>query len=191
MIARALAVALACGAAAAHAQEIDRAQMIARMHEYFAGEKAEGPAFASVGAAAVALGGGLQFTQHDFARGMSYSLFAVAAIELGAGAVVYFRTDAQVRRLDAQLAARPAEFRARELARMRRVNANFRLLAIIETSLVLGGAAMGGAGRAGGNDTVAGAGFGLVVQATAMLVLDHLAHRRGLRYQDALERFRD
>jgi hypothetical protein len=84
----------------------------------------------------------LQFARSDFARGMSWSLFGMAAIELGAGAVVYFRTDRQVRRLDDLLAARPAQLRGGELARMRRVNANFRLLAIIETALVIGGAAM-------------------------------------------------
>ncbi len=159
------------------------------LRTYFAGEKREGVAFMAIGAPALAAGAGLLAVNDDLARGAAYPLLSIGLIQLGAGIVVYTRTDRQVAGLLHTLAADPRRLREEELARMTRVNSNFRLLEAIETVLLLSGAAMAATGGVMGQRSVEGVGLGLLGQSAAMLVFDGLAARRATRYTEALTRF--
>lgn len=63
---------------------------------YFAGEKSEAALILLAGIAAVATAGWLWFAiREPFARGLASTLLLVAALGLGVGGTVYFRSDAQ------------------------------------------------------------------------------------------------
>jgi hypothetical protein len=182
------ALLVARGAAADEA--IDQPTMQGELHHYFEGEKAEGIPFLSAGLAAFATGGVLFSRRTDFARGAAWPIVIVGVIEAGAGIVVYSRTDAQVARLDAQMASDPAALRRAELARMERVNREFEILKWTELALAAGGVGVTTYGIVKEDDTWKGVGIGLAAQATVMLVLDLFAAARADRYTDALDRFR-
>jgi hypothetical protein len=159
------------------------------LRDYYRGEKHEGIWFAGVGLVAAGLGGVLVSRDNDFARGMSYPLFAVSLIEVLAGAIIYFRTDRQVRGLVEELRVRPAALHDKEVRHIRRVNFQFRLLEGIEIALLLGGVVTFCGGAAGDSQTWQGVGIGLAVQAAAMLALDHSAHLRSQKYAVSLRGF--
>jgi hypothetical protein len=167
----------------------DSHAMTAAMHHYFAGEKREGIFFFSAGVVAGAASGVLFGLNTEFSRGMAWPLAIIGVIQLGVGAVVYLRTDAQVAGLDRDLTTQPAAYRGRELPRMTTVNFQFRLLEVIESTLLLGGVAMTVAGFGSQQETLKGVGIGLAIQSAAMLTLDVLAHRRGTEYADSLRHF--
>jgi hypothetical protein len=180
-----LAVALALAPAA-----LDAPAMTEAMHSYFHGEKWEGPFFAGAGVLAGGAGAFLLAQPSDLARGAAWPLLGVGLIQLAAGAVVFFRTDAQVAALDRLLLEDPARYRNDETSRIGRVNTTFRVLIATEIAIAAGGLAAAGAGRVMGSDVVVGIGLGLLAQGLAMLVLDAVAMERADRYTEALDAFR-
>jgi len=166
-----------------------RADMTADMERYFAGEKREGWVFAGVGA--LAAGGGVCLIMRDdpVARGASYPILAVAAVQLGAGVVLLARTDGQVSTRRRQIAEDGAAFKQRESARMSTVATQFEVLKVSEIGLIVGGLGLAWWGRREGHPRVHGAGLGLAAQASLMLVLDLFAAERARRYRGALDRF--
>ncbi len=176
-------------AAAATAEPVDKATMQRELHTYFEGEKAEGIAFLGAGLAAFATGSALLGRRTAFARGVAWPVIIVGVIQTAAGIVVYSRTDAQVTRLDAQMATDPAGLRKAEVARMRRVSTEFVLLKWTELGLAATGVGLATLGIAKESETLKGVGIGLFIQSTAMLVLDLFAAERATRYLDALEKF--
>ena len=189
------ALALAVVSIAPHAMAqtvvtaIGATEATGEMHHYFAGEKREGIFFFSAGILSAAGGVALLLEGGDRWRAAAGPVLAIGLIQLVAGAIVYTRTDAQVAALDAQLSHDPASFDRLERARMERVNAQFRWLEVIESTLALGGAASAFVGAATHTDLAVGLGAGFAIEGTAMLVLDYLAHQRGRLYQRSLERF--
>ncbi|MFO0579472.1 MAG: hypothetical protein U1A78_36205 [Polyangia bacterium] len=184
--------------AAPTATELDRAALQGAMRSYFYGEKWQGPWFMGAGAISIAAGAGLVAQDSDFMRGTSYPLFAVGAIQLIAGAVIFFRSDGQLAKLSRGLAHNPAEYRssedrrirlvhASELRRIRRVNLEFELVTILESLILVGGVATASVGAARHDDVVKGVGVGLVIESVAMLALDLVAARRALLYTRRLE----
>ncbi len=169
--------------------ELGHAELSDRLHDYFRGEKREGPFFFGAGVLSLAAGGVFTGVGNELLRGMAYPMFGIGLLQVVVGAVVYLRTDAQVRRLDAELAASPGELKLNELYRMRRVNAQFRILKYVEAGLLLAGVVTTAVGAGVDQDTVKGIGIGLAVESGIMLTLDHLAHRRGIAYERALEAF--
>jgi hypothetical protein len=171
-------------------EPIDQVTMQRELHLYFAGERAEGVPFLGAGLAAFATGGVLFSRRTALARGAAWPIVVIGVIQTGAGIVVYSRTDAQVGRLDEQMARDPGALRSEELARMQRVNTEFVILKWTELGLAAGGVALTTYGIAQDDDTLKGVGLGLAAQATVMLILDLFAGGRADRYTDALDRFR-
>lgn len=160
------------------------------MHRYFDGERAGGIWLMSAGAPAMALGAGLLFQEHDFARGLAYTELAMGAVEFLGGLVFYLNTRSRVPRFDRQLSTQPAAFREGELARIRRVNRDMRLLESIEVALFLAGGAMTSAAALREQDLLAGIGTGLMLNSAILFLYDQFAARRALRYTESLLRFR-
>ncbi len=169
---------------------VDAAGMTRAMHHYFSGEKGEGVWFMTAGFSAIAAGGLLYSRRSDLARGAMYPVVAVGVLQLVVGVAVYFRTDAQVSRLDHALEVDAREYRTHELERIRRVNREFTFLKWTEIGLAAGGVGLAVVGAQTNRDTLKGIGIGLAVQSVAMLALDLLAADRAHEYTDALGNFR-
>ncbi|HXW10623.1 MAG TPA: hypothetical protein VD737_08415 [Steroidobacteraceae bacterium] len=153
---------------------------------YFAGEKAEAfwilLAGLAAGAAAVTL---WWWVREPFARGLALALVVVAALGLGVGGTVYFRSDDQARRLVQLHAADPGQFSAEEGPRIAQVVRSFgwyryaygvaTLLALV---LVF----------AFGRPSHHGVAVGLLLLAALGFTIDFYAERRAIDYQQALTR---
>ncbi len=157
------------------------------MRRYFRGELRESASFLGVGAGTAFIGGALA-TQGEFGVGAASAIFPVSAIEIGAAIVLLARTDGQLADLVALHRKSPAEYRAEELPRMRRVKLWFDVYMGVEIGLI----ALGGASIAFGvvdhRDGFVGAGVGLASQAGAMLTFDLFASARADSYTEHIER---
>lgn len=190
LLCAAAALTLGPGARAQAQTPIDQAQMTEGMHAYFHGEKWEGPVFFGAGLAAEAVGAVLLTRRDEIARGAAYPLFGLGLAQLIVGAVVFLRTDAQVARLDRQLATDKGAFKKDESARIKGVNTEFIALAIIESALIAGGALTAiVAAQKECCRTLQGIGLGLAGEGAVMLGLDLFAAKRALDYADNLQRF--
>lgn len=159
-------------------------QMQQALVRYFEAEKHESLVFLGVGIAAIGVSVYLLATAHAY-RGMSYPLVAVGLIQIAVGGAVFFRTDAQIAALTAQVAREPAAYQAAEQARMKKVSANFRLYKGIEIALLV--VAIGLTYLFSRNERLYGAGVGLILQASLMLIFDLFAERRADRYIEQIE----
>jgi hypothetical protein len=168
---------------------LDRDAMRVDMRAYFWGEKWEGPFFMGVGAAGIVAGSALIAQRDDFMRGAGYPLLIVGAVQALAGGIIFFRTDAQLARLERLLDRSPAGLRETELKRIRRINLQFELLAAAESMLIVGGSITASLGAARNSDLLKGVGLGLVIESVATLTLDLFAAQRALRYTSSLTRF--
>lgn len=149
------------------------------MAEYFGAEKSESLLFMLVGVAATATAIFLWRAAPAW-RGMAVPLVAVAAIQIVVGGSVYFRTDAQLKTLTAQMQQTPAEFRNAELKRMDTVNKNFAIYKLVEILLLASGILL--TYFFNHNDFVFSAGHGFIIQSAFMLILDLFAERRAEYY---------
>ncbi|MCA9584351.1 MAG: hypothetical protein KC657_03230 [Myxococcales bacterium] len=190
----ALAAPLLFVCTAAHAEPprepVDGARMSRETERYFDGEKSEAWVFAGVGAGALGAGAALYAAGDARRRGVAYPLAAVGLVELAAGLVLLWRTDAQVHDLQLQLGQSPAAFREAELARMKKVEREFVWLEVTELALTVVGLGLATYGGFAQEPLVAGLGTGLAAQSAIMLTFDHFAAERARRYTRALEALR-
>ena len=162
---------------------MDTAEQVLR--DYFAGEKAEAFWIMAAGlaslAGAVALG---VWTRESFARGLAAALLVMAALGLGVGGTVYFRSDAQAQQLVELHQADAARFEAEEGARMRKVMSSFgqyRIGYAIAVALAL--LLVYGLDRPWQH----GLAVGLLLLAALGLTIDFFAERRGVNYVQGLQ----
>lgn len=166
-----------------------RPWMRLELDEYFAGERGEGTVFMGLGAASM-FGGGVAYAHGaDWARGASVPLLAVGVVHFAVGAVVWARSNDQAARLRVILRRNPARLREIELARMDRVNRQFRWLALVEIGLAAAGAGAASYGLAADKPGWTGVGVALGVESLLTLGLDYVAARRAGDYTRALETF--
>ena len=155
------------------------------MTDYFAAEKSESLLFMLVGLVAIGVALWLWMNGHRL-KSMAFPLVAIALIQLVVGSTVFFRTDAQVAKLQQEYSAAPADFKRDETARMQVVMKNFSLYKLIEIALLAVGVGLILSMRQ--HDMALGIGAGLVIQSAFMLSLDLFAEARGEDYLDALGR---
>ena len=158
------------------------------MERYFHGERDEGYAWMAAGDASLVAGGALLAQGSGIARGLSYPLLAVGAIQLVAGLSSLARSDGRLDDLRRRSALDPRAVREGEGKRIERLNFLFKVIRYTEYSL-LGLGAVGAAVGAGiREDQLLGAGLGLAEEAALMLTLDHFAEQRAHRYGAGLGR---
>jgi len=184
-----LVVALVAGEA--RAEPAESARVRRALHTYYEGEKSGAfqfavPGLASIGAGTALLAG----DTGDVARGAAVPMLAFGAIEVGAGLVLYLRTDALAARLDAQLTQDPRAFKAEETAHLRRVGDQFTGLLWLEIAVAGVGSGMAAIGAYAETSVVQGVGLGLAFEASKLFILDSIADRRAAPYLLALESFR-
>lgn len=155
---------------------------------YFEGEKQGALIFGAVGVLAVMVSA-LVWRWGASYRAMVYPMLLIAAIEVGVCIGLQVRTDPQVARLTEQLRTDPAAMRKAELARITRVNTSFRIVEVVEIALWAVGVILVFAFRH--RPAAFSVGLGLILQCSAMLVMDLVAERRALAYTAALQSMPD
>ena len=158
--------------------------MINNLSSYFVGEKQESMIFIAVSLLAIGLSVWLWMNGHRL-KSMAYPLVVVGLMQMVVGGTVYFRTDAQVSTLSAQLQLNPAALKAEETTRMQTVMNNFSIYKAIEMLLLIVGVGM--IAFLQRHDMAAGIGVGLVLQAAFTLALDIFAEARGADYLSAVQ----
>jgi len=158
--------------------------MINILSSYFVGEKQESMIFIAVSLLAIGLSVWLWMNGHRL-KSMAYPLVVVGLMQMVVGGTVYFRTDAQVSTLSAQLQLNPAALKAEETTRMQTVMDNFSVYKAIEMLLLIVGVGM--IAFLQRHDMAAGIGVGLVLQAAFTLALDIFAEARGADYLSAVQ----
>lgn len=160
-------------------------QMKDQIVRYFQAEKSESVLFVLAAALAVLISIFLLNSASEY-RWMAAPLLVIAVLQAVVGGTVLLRTNQQVSRLTDQLDSDPLDYRAQELARMARVQANFRLYKAIEVALVLGGVALTHLLRS--RMSWYSIGVGCIAQGALMLVFDLVAEHRAEVYVDHIQR---
>lgn len=157
------------------------------IRSYFAAERAESLLFLGIGLVALFTAGWFWFEHAagSFYRGMAVPLAGVGLIQLVVGVAVFFRTPADVRRVEGYWREAPDKLRSEEIPRMQEVMRNFVTYRWMEITLSLAGLILILLVRQ--VTFWKGVGAGLFLQAGIMLLLDFFAERRGQRYLEALE----
>jgi hypothetical protein len=158
---------------------------------YFNAEKSESFIFVIIGIVAiVAAAIGLIWFRSSFTKGIFWPLIVVAIIQITVGFTVYRRSDRQ--RIDAVYAydMDPARLKSEEVPRMNTVMVNFQWYRWIEISLITLGFILVFVFNSNANYLFwKGVGWGLAIQASAMLIADYFAEKRGAAYLEGLKQF--
>jgi hypothetical protein len=155
------------------------------MVTYFRGEKSEAALILLAGALSLVAALWLWFSVREpFARGLAAALLLTAALGLGVGGGVYFRTDTQVAAMQQLQRSDPARFAAEEGPRIRQVVKSFGiyrlcyavavLLALLFVFVV-------------GKPLFHGLAVGLLILAALGLTIDYYAEARAVRYAEGLD----
>lgn len=161
-----------------------------RVRAYHQGEVDGGAAFTGFAAGSAWTASVLLLDATDATRAAAVPVIAGSAVHLAAGIGIFAGARPRLARLEAQLDADPATFRAEELARMEGVDTLFTAAMAIEGVLIGGGAVAAIAGAATDEDRALGAGLGTMAEMGTLLLHDMFAHARADRYEDDLARFR-
>ena len=152
---------------------------------YFHGEKSEAALILLAGAVSLAAALWLWFSVREpFARGLAASLLLTAALGLGVGGSVYFRTDAQVAALQQLQRSDPAGFATEEGARIRQVVKSFGIYRLCYAAAVILALLFV---FVLGKPIYHGLAVGLLILAALGLTIDYYAEARAARYAEGLE----
>ena len=155
------------------------------LRTYFAGEKSEAMLILLAGFVCLAGAMALWFwVREPFAKGLAASLLLAAAMGIGVGGSVYFRTDTQLRQLTELQQREPARFAAEEGPRIRQVVRSFAVYRIGYVLAVVGALALI---FLLGRPVHYGLAVGLLLLAALGFTIDFYAERRAAEYLQALE----
>jgi len=151
----------------------------AELASYFIAERQGG--FFLVALALVSLGfAAALWANRSAFLAMAWPLVVLGSLQLVIGLVVALRTPAQVASLEQGLRASSATTVTAEIQRMKRVNTNFRVVKLVEVSVIVVGLLLVlGFPHPG---TWPSVGLGLLVEAALLLAFDAFAHQRALVY---------
>ena len=156
------------------------------IHTYFRGEKLEALWFIlPVGIMLVIFGAvALKAERGGFAWGVAIPCILFGLIFIGTGIGVGTRTNRQVAALEQTFQKNPATMVQKELPRMEKVNANFKLTFMVFGVLIAAGL---GIHYFGGPNWGRGLGAALILISAIGLLVDGFAERRAEPYTAALE----
>ena len=152
---------------------------------YFRGEKSEAALILLAGAMSLAAALWLWFSVREpFARGLAAALLLTAALGLGVGGGVYFRTDTQAARLLQLQRSDPAGFAAEEGLRIHQVVGSFGIYRLCYAAAVILALLFV---FVLGKPLYHGLAVGLLILAALGLTIDYFAEARAVRYAEGLE----
>jgi hypothetical protein len=163
------------------------ARLLDAMQVYFQGEKIEALVFIlPIGLFSLVFGAWLLTDGNGgFARGVAIPFIVMGLLMGTVGAVVGYRTPAQVTQLRAAVQQAPETARASEIARMEKVNRAWKFYLVAWGMCGVAGLLLRFATR---GDFTQGLGIALVFFAGVGLLVDGFAERRTHPYTAALER---
>jgi hypothetical protein len=166
----------------------DGAELRARAHEWFDGERRSGFVWGGAGVLSLGAAAGLwRFGNgSDVERGMAYPLAAFGVLQTAIGIGSLARGHGREAELDALVARSPEEARSREIDRMRTLEGAFLAIEIAEVALLVGGATYAATRTREDQGLSRGVGLGLAMEGGLMLLLDSLAAARAHRYSGQL-----
>lgn len=180
---------LAPKTALAQADPLDTRAMMARMTEYFEGERQQSYVFLGYGLGALGVGAYLVTRDDPIARGAGYPTLAFGLLQTLVGASLAVRTSGQIADRQRRLADDPAGFARDERTRMKGVMARFTIAQGTEIALAGVGLGLFAYGALRHEPTFEGVGLGVAVQSVVTLGLEYLATKRGGHYLDHLTSF--
>ncbi|MFM7852982.1 MAG: hypothetical protein ACKO96_13970 [Flammeovirgaceae bacterium] len=154
--------------------------------KYFNAEKNESVLFILVGFVAIVFA--IYFFtkgKQPFYTGMAYPLFCVAFIQLTVGGTVYLRSPKDILRVSQLVQTDKPKIQTEEIPRMKTVMKNFAVYKWVEIALIFVGIVL--FFYFPPMTSWKGAGLGLFIQASFMLLLDFFAESRGKIYLDYLQ----
>ena len=155
------------------------------LRTYFAGEKSEAMLILLTGMLCLAAAIALWFwVREPFAKGLASALLIAAALGIGVGGSVYFRTDRQLQQLSHLQLVEPARFAAEEAPRIRQVVRSFGQYRMAYALAVLAALALV---FLLGRPVHYGWAVGLLLLAALGFTIDFYAERRAVEYVQALE----
>jgi hypothetical protein len=154
--------------------------------KYFNAEKAESIIFILIGLVAILLSTYFFIRiKQPFYNGMSFSLIAIALIQLTVGSSVYLGSPKDIVRVSQILQTDKSKIQAEEIPRMEVVMKNFAMYKWIEIVLLIVGLIIFFYFQSA---TIwKGIGLGLFIQTGFMLLLDFFAESRGKTYLEYLQ----
>ncbi|BCL89998.1 hypothetical protein ACNRD9_25050 [Ralstonia pseudosolanacearum] len=155
------------------------------MHAYFRGEKTEAIFFIGVTGMLLVIFGfaALKAERGWYAWGVTVPSILFGLVLIGVGAGVGLRTDRQVAEIERSFHESPLAMVKKELPRMQRVNANFRVTFYALGVLIAVGLLVH---YMGGRDLGRGLGSTLILLGSIGLLIDGFAERRAEPYTMAL-----
>lgn len=146
---------------------------------YFNAERAEGLGFVIIGL--LAIGVAIWGWRHGaFWRGAAWPLLAIALIQIAVGASVWLRSPGDLARVQHAVAAQPDRISSEEIPRMQTVLNGFVTNRWIEIIVLMGGLMLLVLSTRG--SAWQGAGAGMALQASVILLLDAFAEQRAHAY---------
>ncbi len=156
---------------------------------YFTEEKIESFFFIVIGLISISLALIFWFViKYSFYNGLAYPLLIIGIIQLVVGTTVYLRSPKDTMRVEFIIKNEPSKIKTEELPRMDQVIKNFGIYKIIEIGLAIIGLVLVILFFRSGQTFWKGIGFGLLIQATLMLILDLLAEDRANKFIDELSK---
>jgi len=152
---------------------------------YFTAEKSESLIFMIIGVVTITFSAYALLKWGDgFYKGFAFPVILIGIIQLVVGGTVYFRTDKQVKELEAQFTKDKKVFVDAEIPRMETVMINFSLYKKVEVGFVVIGLIL--IFLTPTKEFWLGVGVGMLLQGALMLTADVFAERRGTSYQRSL-----
>lgn len=156
------------------------------IEKYFSAEKAESLVFLLLGIIAALIATYfLVKVKQPFFSGMSYPLLIIAIIQITVGLTIFYRSPADLARVENYIKSEPQNIQNIEIPRMQKVMQSFKIYFYVELFLLAVGLFMHFYYTK--NWFLSGIGFGLMVQCIAMLIADYFANNRGKIYIQYLE----
>ncbi len=155
------------------------------IQEYFDGEKTQ----CTLGLILALLFIGLAIfflvqVKTDYYRGMAYPFLAIPVLLFVICVTIILRAPEDMIRVTKYAIEQPTKIRTEEIPRMEKVIRNFKLIKIVEIAFILAGIGM--FFLATKYPMIKGAGMGLTIQSTMLLIFDLVAEKRGSVYIEYL-----
>lgn len=158
--------------------------------EYFAGERLQ--CLIGIAISILSIAFALYFllqVKTEFYKGMAWPFIIISILLLTICIGVVWRTPRDIERVTSYAIHDKAKISAEEIPRMQKVVRNFKIIKVVEVSLLLIGIGLVLFATVKGNALLKGIGLGMVIQSAIMFGFDYFADARARVYFEFLQNF--
>lgn len=156
--------------------------------EYFSGERLQ--CLIGIVISSISIAFALYFllqVKTEFYKGIAWPFIIISLLLLSICIGVVWRTPHDIERVTNYTIYEKEKVSLEEIPRMQGVLQNFKIIKVVELSLLLIGIGIVLFASAKGNSLLKGIGLGLVIQSAIMFGFDYFAHERGKVYFEFLQ----